>query len=92
MADWCPDCDRLRVFSIEEKRQQWEVLGVPVGREFRAARRRVCWECGLWAFLPSLRRYSDLVTIHEAERLPLRTILRTTNPDLFDELEEDRDR
>jgi len=93
VADWCPRCDRVRVFSIEEKMVQYTFLGMPVGSEHRAARRRVCWECGDWRFVPFRSRYGELVSIHDAERLPLRKLARITNPALYDELEDaDRDR
>lgn len=88
VAKWCRRCDRVRVFSIEEKRVQNEFLGIPVGPEHRAARRMVCWECGDWRFLPFRRPCPEMVTIHEAERLPLRKLTRITNPTLFDEMEQ----
>jgi len=88
VAEWCHRCDRVRVFSIEEKMVQYIFFGVPVGPVHRAGRRRVCWECGDWRFVPFLSRYGELVSIHEAERLPLRKLTRITNPTLYDELEE----
>ena len=93
VADWCRRCDRVRVFTIEEKLVRYDFLGIPVTPVHRAARRRICWECGEWHFVPFLSRYGEVVSIHEAERLPLRKLTRITNPSLFAELEDaERDR
>ena len=90
-ADWCPDCDDVRAFSVEEKMIQYGFLGLAVGRPVRAKRRRVCWECGWWKFLPTVP-YPELVSVHEAERMRLRRLAEITNPDLYDdEWGDDRD-
>jgi hypothetical protein len=89
VADVCRRCDRVRVFSVEEKMLPVYVLGVPVSPAYRRGRRRVCWVCGDWRFIPLWKKYAEWLSIREAERLPIRDIIRITNPELYDELEED---
>lgn len=89
VADWCDHCDDVRVFSIEEKLVQDTFVGIAFTPVYRAGRRRVCWECGEWQYMPLLKPYAELVPIEKAERMRLSTLARITNPDLYDELWDD---
>ena len=86
-AEYCQDCDAVRVFAVEDWMVHhtfiiWKLY------EAREDRRRVCWKCGWWFRLTGggfHARFSTWVSVHEAERLPLREIAFQTNPALYDE-------
>jgi hypothetical protein len=91
VADWCNRCDRVPVFSIEEKMVQLDFLGIPYGKMHRRGRRRICWRCDEWHFVPFPSRYAELVPVELAERMRWRESTRVTNPDRYFKLEEDRE-
>ena len=89
VADVCPHCERIGVFSVEEHMYYWTLFGlIRISGDLRAARRRVCWDCGWWKFLP-FPRYAEWLPVREVERLPRCEIVRITNPELYREKMED---
>ena len=89
VGDWCPDCDAVRLFYIEERMTEWLFVIWKIGSS-RVGRRRVCGRCGYWQFTSGFEKgYAEWLPVGKAERMPVWKLLERTNPDLYDELYDD---
>ncbi len=89
VSDWCPDCDAVRLFLVEDRMEELHFI---IWRQStsRSARRVICSRCDYWKYLSGFGKgYAEWVPVARAERMPLRELLELTNPDLYDDLYRD---
>jgi hypothetical protein len=86
VGDWCPDCARVRKFSVQKHYQVPHIYWIPLGRWQYIATSRTCWRCGV-LYHCRAKDYVGFLPEAEAEELPAAEVARLTSLRRFEALE-----
>jgi hypothetical protein len=89
VADWCPNCQSARAFTVTKHFRVSHVYFIPLGRGTLVATVKQCWECSTQYHCEE-ETYDDFLPEKEVEEMPMSKLIRQTNTALKEWLDSRR--